>query len=238
MQCIGRTKTLRRCKNDTKRLFCANHKFQPLLWLATLIAIASGLLGLYRGAFEPLINAGKQQITVSPHQITPTLDTWKNYHSFLVSNPTEKAAYAVWVQISTEEKRTRNDRINVDCVIRSSDGRSFVLPHEVDTPPDAVLILGKSAGGLPSLFLVIRSLSPKSSLGFEILAKSRAEVDSKSVNIKYILDILTSSDVPDRFKIKDKDTMMFFDKMPKGLTVNALDEHYVLILESHSHGAE
>ena len=129
------------------------------------------------------------------------------------------------------KKRKTSEKIFVDNVIRSSDGASFVLPDKRESPPKAVLITGKSAKGLPSLFLVIRSLGPESSVGFEILAKSRGEVYNKKVSIKYLLDILSFSETPDRFKTKDKHRMMFFDKMPKGLTVNALDEHYIFFLE-------
>ena len=231
MQCIGRTKTLKRCKNPAKRFFCTEHKFQPLKFFVIFLGIVSGLVGVYRGAIEQFIYSEKLNVTVSPNQITPTLDTWKNYHSFSITNPTKKAAYAVWVQISVVEKRTTSEKIYVDNVIRSSDGASFVVPDKRESPPKAVLITGKSAKRLPSLFLVIRSLGPESSLGFEILAKSRSEADNKNVSIKYLLDILSFSETPDRFRTKVKHRMMFFDKMPKGLTVNARDEHYILFLE-------
>lgn len=229
MQCIGRTKTLKRCKNPAKRFFCTEHKFQPWKFFVILLGIVSSIVGVY-SAIEHFIYSEKLNVTVSPNQITPTLDTWKNYHSFFITNPTKKVAYAVWVQIFVKEERTTSEKIYVDHVIKSSDGASFVLPDNLEFPPKAVLITGKSAKGLHSLFLVVRSLDPESSLGFEILAKSRSEVDNKNVSIKYLLDILSFSETPDRFKTKDKHRMMFFDKMPKGLTVNALDEHYILFL--------
>lgn len=53
MLCLGRTRTLRRCRREVPQLFCHSHRFQPLFAVFSLIATAGVLAGLYRDVLEP-----------------------------------------------------------------------------------------------------------------------------------------------------------------------------------------
>jgi hypothetical protein len=219
MQCIGRTRDLRRCKNQasTKWLCCKKHRLQPLVLLISLITFAISIVGAI-DPIERLVN--KKRITITPTEITPRLDSWKNQYGFVVHNPNATMFYAIWVQVSLEEHRFSNERIIVDTEISPADGRSFVaLPKEVALPPDIILMTGKDSAGLTAMFLVIRSLEPGASLSFNMTSKSRTAVDERKIQIKYLLKIVSASSTQDRFKSKDKHFKVYFDKMPKGLTI-------------------
>lgn len=54
MRCLGRTKTLRRCKNQARRVFCQHHRFQPLAVCIFLLGLLAALAGLYQDLWNPL----------------------------------------------------------------------------------------------------------------------------------------------------------------------------------------
>jgi len=56
MQCIGRTKKLKRCKNDARIIVCRTHKYQP--WTVVLFVLTTiGLLaGLYQDLMKPVLS--------------------------------------------------------------------------------------------------------------------------------------------------------------------------------------
>ena len=61
MRCLGRTNKLKRCKNDAKFMFfCSAHKWQPLVFLFTLLTIIGDYSGLYRELIKPQINRHDQ----------------------------------------------------------------------------------------------------------------------------------------------------------------------------------
>jgi hypothetical protein len=55
MQCIGRTKGFRRCKNQAARVFCHTHRWQPLVAAVGLLGFIGAAAGLFRDAIEPLL---------------------------------------------------------------------------------------------------------------------------------------------------------------------------------------
>jgi hypothetical protein len=55
VRCLGRTKTLRRCRREPARWFCRDHRFQPVALLISLVSIVAAFAGLYRDALEPWI---------------------------------------------------------------------------------------------------------------------------------------------------------------------------------------
>jgi hypothetical protein len=230
MQCFGITKKFKRCKKPAGVIFCNIHKFQPLILLISIIGFISSIAGLYRDAVEPIIHTTEFRATVTPSQIKPSLDNWENHHRFTINNPGPAPIYAIWLQLSVIEQRSTSNRVEIETKIKSDDGRSFQCPIELKAPPEAVLITGKSAKGNASLFIVIRALDPGQSKSFDLTTKSNSPIDTSKISVTYNLSILSESSGIDRFKRKVKEVKLYFDKMPKGLTINALNDNYFAVL--------
>lgn len=222
-------KSLGAVKIKQKVVFCSRHKKQPWILLWSLIGAAGILFGLYRDAIEPYFSDDKAIISLYPDSIKPDLDTWKEYHSFTVINNADYPVYAIWIQCEINKERSTNEQIKIDFVLKGPKGESFVLPTKKEAPPDSIILLGKSARKLDAFFLIIRSLGPKSSVEYSLQISSRSKINQKEIELECLLNILSYSKKPDRFKFQEKNVNVFFDKMPKGLTVNSLDKYYMFI---------
>lgn len=53
MQCLGRTRLLRRCDRNQRSPFCRYHRFQPLGVGASILAVISSALTVYDVLFRP-----------------------------------------------------------------------------------------------------------------------------------------------------------------------------------------
>lgn len=56
MNCLGRTRTLKRCQNSAKRLFCHHHRFQLFVLFGFVITSMATAGGLYRDVIEPIVS--------------------------------------------------------------------------------------------------------------------------------------------------------------------------------------
>ena len=56
MQCIGRTRKLKRCKNDARIIVCRAHKYQPWTAVLFVLTIIGLLAGLYQDMMKPVLS--------------------------------------------------------------------------------------------------------------------------------------------------------------------------------------
>lgn len=59
MNCLGRTKSLKRCRQplNLPRFFCHHHRWQPLAWLLSLLTLVGLAAGIYQDLWRPAANA-------------------------------------------------------------------------------------------------------------------------------------------------------------------------------------
>ena len=57
MRCLGRTRTLQRCKNPARVLVCWTHRFQPWVLALGVLGVLGTIVGLYQGLWKPLFPA-------------------------------------------------------------------------------------------------------------------------------------------------------------------------------------
>jgi hypothetical protein len=219
-----------RCKNGLNWFFCAIRKYLKWGLLIALIGIVASIISIPGDLLNFLKIIGPD-VTVSPADISLTLDSYRNHHSFVVHNRKEETVYAVWLQIAFESENRLEDKVCLDWDIVSSDRRKFVLPHATQSTPDAVLMLGKSAEGDSALFLVIRKINPIQSVQFELMTNLLPCDHHIPLSSKYTFKILSVSDTQDRYQTKGKHIQMFFDKMPKGLKMVTSSKNFLRFLE-------
>ncbi len=235
MKCIGRTARLKRCQNSASRLFCHHHRLQPWLAFVATIGFIGALFGIYRDALEPWFKSFGFAATVSPYSLVVPLNTWTDHQSLTVHNPTDQALYAVWISVAVDEHRRIDARLQLDTTIEGPDGRKFVDPKgsdaPVNQPPDVILFSGRDPDATPALLLVIRSLAPRASMTFRLRSRSKQALPPTEVALTYRFTVLSESEEPDGFATAKGLVNIHFRKMPKGLTLNLLDETWMLILE-------
>lgn len=56
MQCFGRTKNRSRCKNEASYIFCRHHKWQPISFVFSLVAILAVFGGFYQDTWKPILS--------------------------------------------------------------------------------------------------------------------------------------------------------------------------------------
>jgi hypothetical protein len=89
MQCFGRTKNGKRCKNEASPLFCGHHKWQPLVFLFSVVTIIGVLGGVYQDVVKPISeeittvksNAVEQKLAPVEQIVIPVEieSTWDEY---------------------------------------------------------------------------------------------------------------------------------------------------------------
>lgn len=60
MQCHGRTRTLQRCRSQARLQVCHQHRFQPWLFLLSILTFIGLIAGLYQDALKPLFQQDNQ----------------------------------------------------------------------------------------------------------------------------------------------------------------------------------
>jgi hypothetical protein len=55
MRCLGITRSRRRCQRDATKLFCREHRFQPVAWLISGLTMLGLFAGLYQDVIVPFL---------------------------------------------------------------------------------------------------------------------------------------------------------------------------------------
>jgi hypothetical protein len=154
MKCLGRTKSLLRCRRQTARWFCPSHRWQPLLVLFTLVSVGLKLRGYYHDTIRPyFIHKSPSQESVS--KLPCIALTFKNTskHGIEVASSGE---IAIWLPSGLGPIRQIPGRFDLSGdSVNSAKGSVTVLPgeavqlsasiaSEIDTPA----LLSKGVGNL------------------------------------------------------------------------------------------
>jgi hypothetical protein len=71
MKCLGRTRALKRCRNQTRRYFCHHHWYQPWAVLVTVFTLIATAGGFYRDLIEPALQSLGQRDRSAKKQVAP-----------------------------------------------------------------------------------------------------------------------------------------------------------------------
>ena len=68
MKCLGRTRTLQRCKNNARIIVCHKHRFEPWFALLAVLGFIGMIAGLYQDAWKPLFGVNESTLTYNAQQ--------------------------------------------------------------------------------------------------------------------------------------------------------------------------
>ena len=63
MRCLGRTRTLQRCKNNARIIVCHKHRFEPWFAFVGVVSFFGVVAGIYQDAWKPMFGDNSTSIT-------------------------------------------------------------------------------------------------------------------------------------------------------------------------------
>lgn len=163
-KCFGRTKTLARCKNDAKGLFCVKHRWQPIVAILFIITTTVTLISFYHEAINPIINWLKpdeqQEESFTPVEIPIRIENGLNYETRINQsmefylNRTVTPAMNEVVYSGTIPIPTPDGFVRVNELIVISQGET--LTTKVELPSSKIISEAFIEGGY-TIQLVIRN---------------------------------------------------------------------------------
>jgi hypothetical protein len=91
MRCLGRTKSLKRCKNKSKGLFCRHHRWQPITFIISILTFIALFGGLYQDVFRPISKTITDGAKLIPdlkfieHQFNDSIDRTFDENSLVIA---------------------------------------------------------------------------------------------------------------------------------------------------------
>lgn len=154
MQCLGRTKTLRRCKRSGNKWFCFSHRWQPFGAAFAGVSALGMFCGLYQDLLRPIFEHTKASNHVAQNvpKIALTLKNSSDREISVIA----RGDIVIWLPQGVDELRRISGRFDLiadrvgedENLVRVQAGQEVAISAVIRTEIDTFALYSKGIGDL------------------------------------------------------------------------------------------